>query len=100
MSRLVLEYNLEMPFSLSTPPSSLLPVVSDSFCGPVSVAQHLPHQAPFPTEPSTVAGLFRGTTDRLPNPKYGPQNMSHSCCQMQQPAPAACPGTFCSFIMM
>ncbi|XP_028274839.1 phosphatidylinositol binding clathrin assembly protein b isoform X5 [Parambassis ranga] len=34
--------------------------VSDSFCGPVSIAQHLPHQAPFPTEPSTVAGLFRG----------------------------------------
>ncbi|XP_069569102.1 phosphatidylinositol binding clathrin assembly protein b isoform X6 [Brachyistius frenatus] len=32
----------------------------DSFCGPASVAQHLPHQAPFPTEPSTVAGLFRG----------------------------------------
>ncbi|XP_075892417.1 phosphatidylinositol binding clathrin assembly protein b isoform X3 [Nelusetta ayraudi] len=34
--------------------------VSDSFCGPVSVAQHLSHQAPFPSEPSTVAGLFRG----------------------------------------
>ncbi|KAM8854308.1 phosphatidylinositol binding clathrin assembly protein b isoform X6 [Synchiropus splendidus] len=34
--------------------------ISDSFCGPVSIAQHLPHQAPFPTEPSTVAGLFRG----------------------------------------
>ncbi|XP_033952956.1 phosphatidylinositol binding clathrin assembly protein b isoform X3 [Pseudochaenichthys georgianus] len=33
--------------------------ISDSFCGPVSIAQHLPHQAPFPTEPS-VAGLFRG----------------------------------------
>ncbi|XP_037631334.1 phosphatidylinositol binding clathrin assembly protein b isoform X14 [Sebastes umbrosus] len=33
---------------------------ADSFCGPVSIAQHLPHQAPFPTEPSTVAGLFRG----------------------------------------
>ncbi|XP_029699687.1 phosphatidylinositol binding clathrin assembly protein b isoform X4 [Takifugu rubripes] len=32
----------------------------DSFCGPMSTAQHLPHQAPFPTEPSTVAGLFRG----------------------------------------
>ncbi|XP_062241916.1 phosphatidylinositol binding clathrin assembly protein b isoform X4 [Platichthys flesus] len=32
----------------------------DSFCGPVSIAQHLPHQAPFPSEPSTVAGLFRG----------------------------------------
>ncbi|XP_068440509.1 phosphatidylinositol binding clathrin assembly protein b isoform X10 [Clinocottus analis] len=32
----------------------------DSFCGPASIAQHLPHQAPFPTEPSTVAGLFRG----------------------------------------
>ncbi|XP_070399673.1 phosphatidylinositol binding clathrin assembly protein b isoform X2 [Nothobranchius furzeri] len=30
--------------------------VSDSFCGPVSVAQHLPHQAPFPAEPSAVAG--------------------------------------------
>ncbi|XP_035535751.1 phosphatidylinositol binding clathrin assembly protein b isoform X5 [Morone saxatilis] len=34
--------------------------ISDSFCGPVSIAQHLPHQATFPTEPSTVAGLFRG----------------------------------------
>ncbi|XP_034024992.1 phosphatidylinositol binding clathrin assembly protein b isoform X7 [Thalassophryne amazonica] len=33
---------------------------ADSFCGPVSVSQHLPHQAPFPTEPSTVAALFRG----------------------------------------
>ncbi|KAM4628235.1 phosphatidylinositol binding clathrin assembly protein b isoform 1-T1 [Polymixia lowei] len=32
----------------------------DSFCGPVSTAQHLSHQAPYPTEPSTVAGLFRG----------------------------------------
>ncbi|XP_037533497.1 phosphatidylinositol binding clathrin assembly protein b isoform X1 [Nematolebias whitei] len=31
---------------------------ADSFCGPVSVAQH--HQAPFPAEPSAVAGLFRG----------------------------------------
>nr|XP_061797143.1 phosphatidylinositol-binding clathrin assembly protein-like isoform X1 [Nerophis lumbriciformis] len=43
--------------------SSGLPVATawaDSFCGPVSIAQHLPHQAPFPTEPSTVAGLFRG----------------------------------------
>ncbi|GLD52184.1 phosphatidylinositol binding clathrin assembly protein b isoform X2, partial [Lates japonicus] len=27
--------------------------ISDSFCGPVSIAQHLPHQAPFPSEPST-----------------------------------------------
>ncbi|XP_019943984.2 phosphatidylinositol binding clathrin assembly protein b isoform X9 [Paralichthys olivaceus] len=35
------------------------PSVSDSFCGPVPIAQHLPHQAPFPSEPSTVAGLFR-----------------------------------------
>ncbi|KAM6933637.1 phosphatidylinositol binding clathrin assembly protein b isoform 8-T8 [Xenentodon cancila] len=43
--------------------STGLPVATawaDSFCGPVSVAQHLPHQAPFPTEPSSVAGLFRG----------------------------------------
>uniref|UniRef100_A0A8C6SW54 Phosphatidylinositol-binding clathrin assembly protein n=1 Tax=Neogobius melanostomus TaxID=47308 RepID=A0A8C6SW54_9GOBI len=34
--------------------------VSDSFCGPVSMAQQLPHQAPFPAEPSTVAGLYKG----------------------------------------
>ncbi|XP_072248398.1 phosphatidylinositol binding clathrin assembly protein b isoform X4 [Leuresthes tenuis] len=43
--------------------STGLPVATawaDSFCGPVSIAQHLPHQAPYPTEPSTVAGLFRG----------------------------------------
>ncbi|XP_035010227.1 phosphatidylinositol binding clathrin assembly protein b isoform X14 [Hippoglossus stenolepis] len=43
--------------------STGLPVATawaDSFCGPVSIAQHLPHQAPFPSEPSTVAGLFRG----------------------------------------
>ncbi|KAM7412939.1 hypothetical protein PAMA_020365 [Pampus argenteus] len=43
--------------------STGLPVATawaDSFCGPVSIAQHLPHQAPFPTEPSTVAGVFRG----------------------------------------
>ncbi|XP_070986671.1 phosphatidylinositol-binding clathrin assembly protein-like isoform X11 [Oncorhynchus clarkii lewisi] len=43
----------------------------DSFCsGPVSMAQHLPHQAPYPTEPSTVACLFRGysTTSQAPPP--------------------------------
>ncbi|XP_036005953.1 phosphatidylinositol binding clathrin assembly protein b isoform X5 [Fundulus heteroclitus] len=47
--------------------------VSDSFCGPVSVAQHLPHQAPFPTEPSTVAGLFReySTPQAPPQPPAG-----------------------------
>ncbi|XP_014829667.1 PREDICTED: phosphatidylinositol-binding clathrin assembly protein isoform X7 [Poecilia mexicana] len=47
--------------------------ISDSFCGPVSVAQHLPHQAPFPTEPSTVAGLFRGysTPQAPPQPPAG-----------------------------
>ncbi|KAM4589235.1 phosphatidylinositol binding clathrin assembly protein b isoform 2-T2 [Fundulus diaphanus] len=47
--------------------------VSDSFCGPVSVAQHLPHQAPFPTEPSTVAGLFReySTPQGPPQPPAG-----------------------------
>ncbi|XP_042342184.1 phosphatidylinositol binding clathrin assembly protein b isoform X5 [Plectropomus leopardus] len=44
--------------------------ISDSFCGPVSIAQHLPHQAPFPTEPSTVAGLFRGySTPQAPPPQ-------------------------------
>ncbi|XP_055081840.1 phosphatidylinositol binding clathrin assembly protein b isoform X5 [Periophthalmus magnuspinnatus] len=42
--------------------------VSDSFCGPVSIAQHLPHQAPFPTEPSTVTGLFKGYA-----PPHAPQ---------------------------
>ncbi|XP_056905489.1 phosphatidylinositol binding clathrin assembly protein b isoform X6 [Takifugu flavidus] len=56
-------------FDLSTfqasmqPGSTGLPAATawtDSFCGPMSTAQHLPHQAPFPTEPSTVAGLFRG----------------------------------------
>ncbi|XP_061137856.1 phosphatidylinositol binding clathrin assembly protein b isoform X5 [Syngnathus typhle] len=43
--------------------------ISDSFCGPVSIAQHLPHQAPFPTEPSTVAGLFRGYSSPQPPPQ-------------------------------
>ncbi|XP_064880496.1 phosphatidylinositol-binding clathrin assembly protein-like isoform X9 [Oncorhynchus nerka] len=45
--------------------------ISDSFCsGPVSMAQHLPHQAPYPTEPSTVACLFRGysTASQAPPP--------------------------------
>ncbi|XP_051933431.1 phosphatidylinositol binding clathrin assembly protein b isoform X9 [Hippocampus zosterae] len=52
--------------------SSGLPVATawaDSFCGPVSIAQHLPHQAPFPTEPSTVAGLFRGYSAPQPPPQ-------------------------------
>ncbi|XP_068572357.1 phosphatidylinositol binding clathrin assembly protein b isoform X7 [Cebidichthys violaceus] len=40
---------------------------ADSFCGPASIAQH---QAPFPTEPSTVAGLFRGySTPQGPPPQ-------------------------------
>uniref|UniRef100_A0AAV2J144 Phosphatidylinositol-binding clathrin assembly protein n=1 Tax=Knipowitschia caucasica TaxID=637954 RepID=A0AAV2J144_KNICA len=42
--------------------------VSDSFCGPVSVAQHLPHQASFPVEPSAVTGLFKGY-----GPPHAPQ---------------------------
>ncbi|XP_056139001.1 phosphatidylinositol binding clathrin assembly protein b isoform X3 [Lampris incognitus] len=46
--------------------------ISDSFCGPVSIAQHLSHQAPFPTEPSTVAGLFRGYS----TPQAPPQQSS------------------------
>ncbi|KAM8854314.1 phosphatidylinositol binding clathrin assembly protein b isoform X13 [Synchiropus splendidus] len=57
-------FDLQPTFQPSMPSGSLgLPVATawaDSFCGPVSIAQHLPHQAPFPTEPSTVAGLFRG----------------------------------------
>ncbi|XP_031729359.1 phosphatidylinositol binding clathrin assembly protein b isoform X9 [Anarrhichthys ocellatus] len=50
--------------------STGLPVATawaDSFCGPASIAQH---QAPFPTEPSTVAGLFRGySTPQAPPPQ-------------------------------
>ncbi|KAG7279050.1 hypothetical protein CRUP_031686, partial [Coryphaenoides rupestris] len=47
----------------------------DSFCGPVPVAQQLPHQAPYPTESSAVAGLFRGYS--TPQPP----------AQQQQPPP-------------
>ncbi|XP_031646783.1 phosphatidylinositol binding clathrin assembly protein b isoform X18 [Oncorhynchus kisutch] len=44
----------------------------DSFCsGPVSMAQHLPHQAPYPTEPSTVACLFRGYSTASQAPPSG-----------------------------
>ncbi|XP_049920227.1 phosphatidylinositol binding clathrin assembly protein b isoform X9 [Epinephelus moara] len=57
-------FDLQSTFQPSMQPGSTgLPVATawaDSFCGPVSIAQHLPHQAPYPTEPSTVAGLFRG----------------------------------------
>ncbi|XP_029301892.1 phosphatidylinositol binding clathrin assembly protein b isoform X11 [Cottoperca gobio] len=57
-------FDLQSTFQASMQSGSTgLPVATawaDSFCGPVSIAQHLPHQAPFPTEPSTVAGLFRG----------------------------------------
>ncbi|XP_034723562.1 phosphatidylinositol binding clathrin assembly protein b [Etheostoma cragini] len=57
-------FDLQSGFQPSLQSASTGPPVatawSDSFCGPVSIAQHLPHQAPFPTEPSTVAGLFRG----------------------------------------
>ncbi|XP_031646789.1 phosphatidylinositol binding clathrin assembly protein b isoform X23 [Oncorhynchus kisutch] len=46
--------------------------ISDSFCsGPVSMAQHLPHQAPYPTEPSTVACLFRGYSTASQAPPSG-----------------------------
>ncbi|XP_078023160.1 phosphatidylinositol binding clathrin assembly protein b isoform X7 [Epinephelus lanceolatus] len=57
-------FDLQSTFQPAMQPGSTgLPVATawaDSFCGPVSIAQHLPHQAPYPTEPSTVAGLFRG----------------------------------------
>ncbi|TKS80846.1 Phosphatidylinositol-binding clathrin assembly protein [Collichthys lucidus] len=57
-------FDLQSTFQASMQSGSTgLPVATawaDSFCGPVSIAQHLPHQAPYPTEPSTVAGLFRG----------------------------------------
>ncbi|CAG08895.1 unnamed protein product, partial [Tetraodon nigroviridis] len=62
----------------------------DSFCGPVSTAQHLPHQAPFPTEPSTVAGLFRGIrpTPLIPNMAPETRAPSGARCHslLQQPA--------------
>ncbi|KAK0133272.1 Phosphatidylinositol-binding clathrin assembly protein [Merluccius polli] len=44
----------------------------DSFCGPVPVAQHLPHQAPYPTESSAVAGLFRGYSTPQPPTQQQP----------------------------
>ncbi|XP_067451085.1 phosphatidylinositol binding clathrin assembly protein b isoform X5 [Thunnus thynnus] len=57
-------FDLQSTFQPSMQSGSTgLPVATawaDSFCGPVSIAQHLPQQAPYPTEPSTVAGLFRG----------------------------------------
>nr|XP_057935192.1 phosphatidylinositol binding clathrin assembly protein b isoform X4 [Doryrhamphus excisus] len=66
-------FDLQSTFQPSMQPaSSGLPVATawaDSFCGPVSIAQHLPHQAPFPTEPSTVAGLFRGYSAPQPPPQ-------------------------------
>ncbi|XP_044057898.1 phosphatidylinositol binding clathrin assembly protein b isoform X14 [Siniperca chuatsi] len=57
-------FDLQSTFQPSMQSGSTGPLAAtawaDSFCGPVSIAQHLPHQAPYPTEPSTVAGLFRG----------------------------------------
>uniref|UniRef100_A0A3Q2QA89 Phosphatidylinositol-binding clathrin assembly protein n=1 Tax=Fundulus heteroclitus TaxID=8078 RepID=A0A3Q2QA89_FUNHE len=70
-------FDLQPTFQPSMQSASTgLPVATawaDSFCGPVSVAQHLPHQAPFPTEPSTVAGLFReySTPQAPPQPPAG-----------------------------
>ncbi|KAM4589239.1 phosphatidylinositol binding clathrin assembly protein b isoform 6-T6 [Fundulus diaphanus] len=70
-------FDLQPTFQPSMQSASTgLPVATawaDSFCGPVSVAQHLPHQAPFPTEPSTVAGLFReySTPQGPPQPPAG-----------------------------
>ncbi|XP_036820698.1 phosphatidylinositol-binding clathrin assembly protein isoform X15 [Oncorhynchus mykiss] len=68
-------FDIQQTFNPSVQASSTgLPVATawaDSFCsGPVSMAQHLPHQAPYPTEPSTVACLFRGysTTSQAPPP--------------------------------
>ncbi|CAJ1065263.1 phosphatidylinositol binding clathrin assembly protein b isoform X12 [Xyrichtys novacula] len=69
-------FDLQSTFQASMQPGSTgLPVATawaDSFCGPVSIAQHLPHQAPYPTEPSTVAGLFRGYS----TPQAPPQQSS------------------------
>ncbi|XP_056296713.1 phosphatidylinositol binding clathrin assembly protein b isoform X8 [Pseudoliparis swirei] len=67
-------FDLQSTFQPSVQSGSTGPAVAtawaDSFCGPVSIAQHLPHQAPFPTEPSTVAGLFRGySTPQGPPPQ-------------------------------
>uniref|UniRef100_A0A672ZD74 Phosphatidylinositol-binding clathrin assembly protein n=1 Tax=Sphaeramia orbicularis TaxID=375764 RepID=A0A672ZD74_9TELE len=66
-------FDLQSTFQPSVQSGSTgLPVATawaDSFCGPVSIAQHLPHQAPFPTEPSTVAGLFRGYSTPQPPPQ-------------------------------
>ncbi|XP_071352430.1 phosphatidylinositol binding clathrin assembly protein b isoform X7 [Trachinotus anak] len=69
-------FDLQSTFQPSMQSGSTgLPVATawaDSFCGPVSIAQHIPHQAPFPSEPSTVAGLFRGYS----TPQGPPQQSS------------------------
>uniref|UniRef100_A0A8C7HI08 Phosphatidylinositol-binding clathrin assembly protein n=1 Tax=Oncorhynchus kisutch TaxID=8019 RepID=A0A8C7HI08_ONCKI len=69
-------FDIQQTFNPSVQASSTgLPVATawaDSFCsGPVSMAQHLPHQAPYPTEPSTVACLFRGYSTASQAPPSG-----------------------------
>ncbi|XP_052375775.1 phosphatidylinositol-binding clathrin assembly protein-like isoform X7 [Oncorhynchus keta] len=68
-------FDIQQTFNPSMQASSTgLPVATtwaDSFCGgPVAMAQHLPHQAPYLTEPSAVAGQFRGysTATQAPPP--------------------------------
>ncbi|XP_028976656.1 phosphatidylinositol binding clathrin assembly protein b isoform X12 [Esox lucius] len=57
-------FDIQQTFKTSMQASCTGPPVAtawaDSFCGPTSMAQHLSHQATYPTEPSAVAGLFRG----------------------------------------
>ncbi|XP_026185799.1 phosphatidylinositol binding clathrin assembly protein b isoform X6 [Mastacembelus armatus] len=55
-----LQSSFQPSMQSGTPGLPVATAWADSFCGPVSIAQHLSHQASFPTEPSTVAGLFRG----------------------------------------
>ncbi|XP_037402597.1 phosphatidylinositol binding clathrin assembly protein b isoform X10 [Pygocentrus nattereri] len=43
-------------------------LISDSF-GQASMVQHLPNPSPFQSEPSTVAGLFRGYGAQVPPPQ-------------------------------
>ncbi|KAJ7995504.1 hypothetical protein DPEC_G00245270 [Dallia pectoralis] len=65
-------FDIQQSFKTSMQASSTVPPVvtawADSFCGPASMSQHLSHQAPYPTEPSAVAGLFRGYSAPQPPP--------------------------------
>uniref|UniRef100_A0A3P8YWL1 Phosphatidylinositol-binding clathrin assembly protein n=1 Tax=Esox lucius TaxID=8010 RepID=A0A3P8YWL1_ESOLU len=73
-------FDIQQTFKTSMQASCTGPPVAtawaDSFCGPTSMAQHLSHQATYPTEPSAVAGLFRGRGSSTSHLEEHPLNVS------------------------